>query len=172
MSEIDTTENDAQNGEVIAETPHDQFLRYMHNRAEIDGANNTFDVQSSMMDKILTAQSEEDIWEADEAGLEAGQSLVDVELEVRSMKVLKSNRPDFDNGMGVYIVVNAVRLDTGEEIIFNTGAPGLITKLRAFEALGKFPLQCVIKARTAGNGDVLKLRPIPKRASQITASAE
>ena len=170
MSEIDERNGEAQDGAIAVVRPYEHFIEYMQRRAEIESANNSFDVASTMMDKIFTATSAEEIWDADEGGLTSGQNIKDVEMRIESFKVLTSNRPDFDNGLGVYIIVDAVRLSDGEKIIFNTGAAGIIAKLRAFEAKGMLPLECVIRGTVAGNGEVLKLRPVPKRV--ITASTE
>jgi len=170
MSEISTTGNDGENGSVAVQRPYEKFLEYLGHRADVDGANNTFDVAAGMMDKIFNASTAEEIWDADEGGLLAGQNLKDVEQEIKGFKVLRSNRADFDNGMGVYIIVDATRLDTGEDIVWNTGAPGLIAKLRAFEAMNLLPIRGVIRGQLAGNGEVLKLRPIPSRAVASTAT--
>jgi hypothetical protein len=150
----------------VALRPYERFVQYMQERAEIQNNDErSFNVSAQLMDKILSAETMEDIWEADEGGMVAGRDLIDVEQVVRGYVVMKTTRDDFDNPLGVYVVVDAVRLEDGTEFVWNTGAAGIVAKLRAFEAMDGFPLECVIRGiRTSSGYDVLKLRPVPKRS--------
>ncbi len=144
--------------------PRDRFKDYMQQRAAIDGANLAYDVAAAQVDKILTADGEEAIWEADALDQVAGRDLIDVEQRIFYYTVHKSNRSDFETPWGVFVMVHAARLADGEEVIWNTGAPLIISKLRALEAGGFLPADAVIRGTPSSNGTVLKLRPVPKRA--------
>lgn len=143
--------------------PHDQFAEYLARRAENDGATRGYEVASNQMDKLLTAETEQEIWDADEGGTVNGQDMIDVELNIRGFKVAVSS-DEYEATLGVYILIDAVRLDNGEEVIVNTGAPLIITKLRMFEAREMLPVNGVIRGTKARNGTVLKLRPLSARA--------
>jgi len=143
--------------------PHDQFGEYLLRRAEEDGATRGYEVAASQMDKMLAAETEQEIWDADEGGTVNGQDMIDVELEIRGFKVATSD-DQYDAALGVYILIDATRLDNGEQVIVNTGAPLIITKLRMFEVREMLPVTGVIRGTKARNGTVLKLRQLPSRA--------
>jgi hypothetical protein len=70
----------------------------------------------------------------------------------------------------MYLLVRAIRLDTGEEFIWNTSAPGLVSKLFWLEIHDKLPCECVIRSTDLGGGQaVLKLKPIPVRATKVSS---
>jgi hypothetical protein len=161
-----TADVEARQDANVAIRPYEKFVNYLQRRAEADSQDNGFNVSANMMDSILNAETLEDVWDADEGGLLAGKDLCDVFQEVRGFKVLKSNRDDIEGGFGVYIVVDAVNLQTGEEFMWETGAPGLIAKLRKFESMDALPIKCYIKGIPVGQGrTVLKLRPVPVMAT-------
>lgn len=147
--------------------PVDRFKKYMHNRAAIEGANMAYDVAANQIDKIMQAADSGDvqaIWDADDMPILNGQDLQDVEQRITGFTVHESTNDAFENPWGIFIIVQAQKLSDGEEIVWNTGAALLISKLRAFEAVGAFPLDAVIKGTKAGKGTVLKLAPVPVRA--------
>lgn len=158
MSDIETRDNFTPTIK-----PHERFLASLKRRAEVEGARLGQDVSQSQMDKILTAETEQEIWDADEGGTFSGQDMEDVELEIQSFTVAPSSE-QYDASLGVYINIKATRLDTGEEVIINTGADKIITKLAVFEAKGMLPILAVIKGIPTPNGKMLKLRPVPRRA--------
>ena len=160
-SEVDTT---VKTGTIVkgGTSPTDRFKEYMQQRAELDGSTLAYDVAANQVDKIMSAEGTE-IWDADNLDQIGGRDLVDIEMTIQSYTVHKSTRADIQTPWGVFIMVHATRLENGEELVFNTGAPLIMSKLRALEAAGMLPCDAVIKSFTAGNGDVLKLRPVPKR---------
>ena len=150
-------------GTVVSPRPHDQFKDYLARVAESTTGTRSLEVAQNQMDKILNADSAQDIWNADEGGTVNGQDMVDVELEIRGYQVAKSDE-QYDAALGVYALIDATRLDTGETVVINTGAPLIIAKLRMFEVKGLLPILGVIRGTQAKNGTVLKLKPIPPRA--------
>jgi len=129
---------------------------------------------SSML-KILESATEDEMWEADELGQTGGRDLRDIEMEIRSYAVkwsagggdISSAFRDRESGRQMYILVKSVRLDNGEEFIWNTSAPLLVGKIFWLADRGMLPAQCVIRGTDLGAGAwLLKLKPIPKRAVQ------
>lgn len=164
-------------GNVPAIRPYQRFIRDLQRRAEAETAGNSENVTARMIDQIMQAAAEgteQDIWDADEAVMFGLQDLEGAELEIKDFVVLKSTDASMQTMLGVYIIGEATlladfgerNLTTGETIVFNTGAPGVIAKLRAFEAKQLMPVRTLIKGVKASNGTVLKLRPIPNRAVQ------
>jgi hypothetical protein len=152
-------------GTAIAPRAHEQFVEYLARRAEQDGSTRSFDVAANQMDKLLTAETEQEIWDADEGGTFSAQDMTDIELRIRGYKVAVSS-DEYDSPLGHYILIDAVRLDTGDEVIVNTGAALIITKLRMLESRDLLPVEAVIRGTKAAKGTVLKLKQIPARAVQ------
>lgn len=151
-------------GNAVALRPHEKFTQSLQRRAEREGALLGAEVSESQRDKILTAQTEAEIWDADEGGTFSGQDMIDVELEFQSIKIAPSS-DEYDASLGVYANITAMRLDNGEIVIVNTGADKIITKLIMFESKGMLPVEGVIKGIKTPKGTMLKLRPLPRRAT-------
>jgi hypothetical protein len=154
-------------GTTIAPRPHERFVANLQARAQENGGKNrAFEVAASQMDKILSAETEEDIFNADEGGTISGQDFVNEPFEVRSYEISQSDSK-YDSDLGVYVNIQAVALTdskyatAGEQIVINTGATLVITKLEALRARNLLPVKVVIRATPARNGDVLKLRQAP-----------
>lgn len=154
---------ETQTGTAVKVRESTRFVDYLDARAGLDGEGRAFEVASSQLDKILTAETEEEAWDADEFESVAGRDLVDVEQRVLGFTVHKSSG-ELNAPLGVFIQVQSQRLSDGEEFTWNTGAPLIIGKLRWFEAAQKLPVECVIKGTDTAKGTVLKLKPVPKRA--------
>jgi hypothetical protein len=170
-----TTDVAAKEGTVIEPKPHDRFVANLKARAVAaqgdDGKKRSFEIAASQMDKILTAETEEDIWDADEGGTVSGKDFTDIAIEINGYELTESD-DKYDSPLGVYVNINATTLqkakgyDVGEIVIINTGATLIITKLEAFRSKGLIPgLRCIIKGTEAKNGTVLKLRPLASVAT-------
>jgi hypothetical protein len=142
----------------------ESLIQYLARRAEMEGESRAYDVAVSQLDRILAADDEAALWDADEYESTGGRDLVDVEQNVKGFTVHKGGE-QFKTPLGFYIMVNSSRLSDGSEFIWNTGAPLIIGKLRWLEAHEKLPINCVIRSTPTPNGEVLKLRPIPTRAT-------
>lgn len=144
----------------------ESFISYLERRAESEGESRAFDVAATQLDRILSAETAKDVWDADEYESTGGRDLADVEQRIHSFSVHKGG-DQFKSPLGFYIMVNSSRLSDGSEFIWNTGATLIIGKLRWLEAHEMLPVDCVIKATPTPNGEVLKLRPIPTRATPV-----
>lgn len=150
------------------------FLEFLLRRIEEDKeAGGAYEFSMSLVDNILVSGTLEEMWDADDYEGTAGKDLEDVEMNILSIIFRESDRFEsgilLPNGNRAFVLVRSARLDTGEEFVWNTGSSGLIAKLRWLEAadyFGKPEANCVIRGRDAGEGRVLKLKPVPVRAVQ------
>jgi len=155
---------------VAIKTPSviDRFASTMRARAKLDesmadkGAG-----MEAVMARNLQAETIEDLWDADEGGTPSAEDFADVEHRIDSFDVLSSKNEEYDTKRlgDSFLLVHGTRLDNGEEIIYNTSAALLVTKLMGFERLNALPVDVVIRATALeGVKKVLKYRPVPKRA--------
>lgn len=149
--------------------PSDSLIQYLIKRATEESVNRAYEVAASQIDAMMQAQTEEEFWAATDWESIGGRDLEDVEQQVNSFSIHRSDK--FTSGIPTgegdyfYAFVQAQRMDDGREFTWNTGAALLIGQLRWLEAKGKFPAQIVIRGTDAGGGKtVLKFRPVPKRA--------
>lgn len=144
-------------------------------RMELEASSDesTFDspMITSML-RILEAETESEMWEADDLTQTGGRDLVDVEqsiieyaIKFSANSTIRSAFRD-QSGRGMYLLIRSARLDTGEEFVWNTSAPLLVGKILWLADHSKLPANVVIRGTDAGAGTVLKLKEIPKRAQQ------
>jgi hypothetical protein len=172
-------------GTVARPTAFAAFLAHMENLAELDTGSSGGSGERTV-EAILAAESEDEMWEADEQGSLGGRNLADVEQEIQDFEVKFSNRQDIDTifigpetGRKMYVLIRAVRVSkssempsiaVGEEFVYNTSAPALVAKLFWARGHGKVPgWQAVIRATDLGGGQaVLKFKPLPERPAKAT----
>jgi hypothetical protein len=191
--DVDQTVTDTAN--VVAQTPFQRMLRMMESEATAEVEENKF--SGDDLNAILTAETEDALWDADERGPLNGQHLAACELALVDVSV-KFSRGESDivspfqvaDGRGgtrkMYLLVTAYRLsDAGEKshlrlpaigelFEFNTSARFLVAKIWSFYTKGYIDpdagkvLECVIRETDLGGGQgVLKLRPMPRRAVRV-----
>lgn len=168
-------EQNAQTGTVEGPRPYERFAASLQRKAAQEKERGHFDLTANQIDAALTAETEEDIWDSDEGGLVALKDLVGAELRIEGYRILPSTDPEMDNGLGVFLIGTAVLLNDvsgtpGEVIQFNTGVATVIAKLEAFQGHGRFPLETLVTSVKAGKGDMVRLRPIPRRATPGTVT--
>lgn len=160
---------------VVAQTPPG-FIQLL-NRMALEATQEDDTFPSPMVDgvvKILTAETEEEMWNADDLAQTGGRDLADVEQILLAYAVKWSTNPDIgsafidpDTGRRMYLLVRSARIETGDEFVWNTSAPLLVGKILWLADRDKLPANVVIRARDLGGGQqVLRLKPIPKRAIQ------
>lgn len=160
----------------VAKVSHEQalatmgeFRNYLGTRAESETRDIATDLAADQLAAVIAAEDEAAMWAADEMSLEAGKDLADREMMVQSFTVHTSSER-FKAPLGHYVVVQAVRLDTGEAFTWNTGSPLVIGKLRWLEAHGKLPRAVVLRSIETPNGARLRLEPVAVRATPAAAS--
>lgn len=138
---------------------------------------------------MLEAETEEEIWEADERPPLNFTHLVGCELEILDFEVKYSRGAGIDtvfeyDGKKMYLLVKCVRISGGNESIYrlpeigqdftaNTSARFVVTKLWAFLIRGFIKpsesksITCLVQGTDLDGGkQVIKLRPVPKRPTQ------
>lgn len=138
--------------------------------SEIDGK----EIAAQIAAKILEAESFDAIFTISEGGMPGGRDLVDVEQRIESITVRRGKNMEIVNELvgGNFLVVQAIRLDTGEPITWDTSATQLVAQLIAIEhhdAIdrqkgGKGYMPCDVKIVDVGGKGALALRKVAKRA--------
>lgn len=175
----------AESGKVMAPTAFEILCREMGFRAKVedDGSANAAAVQQ--LEAILNAESEEDMWDADERAQIGGRDLVDVEMTIYGFSVkygsggadddedsVNSFFKDPETGKQMYVLVEAARTgripssnklalpEVGEKFVWNTSARLLVAKLFWLDRNAKIPVSAVIRdVKLPGKRAVLKLKP-------------
>jgi hypothetical protein len=176
--------DDAVSGSIVPKVKEldAQFHAFMLARAQRNSSERSEEVMLAQGQAILTAESVDDIWRADMGGTVQVKDAPGLEVEIRSMEPVVSNRQDIDNQHGYYVSMDAVALGgpadvltqngltPGQSFALQTGAELFVKKVRALEAAGAFPVKGVITRITTANGNtVMKLFPMPTRVSSGTA---
>jgi hypothetical protein len=107
------------------------------------------DAYASILGAILGAKTVEDLDAAwDTASIE---KLIDVPIRVLGIHRMPS---DFDQGLGMYLIVDAVVAGDGEHFTFSTGSVSVCAQLIRAHALDGFPLLVVPRRakRPSANG--------------------
>jgi hypothetical protein len=186
MAPKNTPATQAKTGEVMTPRPAEAFRNYMLREAQdaATGPNKGMraaDVMDSQVDRIITVASDDnatddDIWNADAGGTVQARDVPGLEVRIKDITAVLSSREDIENSKGYYASMNAtiiggpedvlVRngLQLGADIVLQTGAELIVSKVQAFKSRDRLPIEAVITAiPTASGNDVLKLRPMPKR---------
>lgn len=124
------------------------------------------EIQLSIMEQILSAETEEDVYAAQEAGTTGTKDFVGIPFRVREADIAWRRSGVEGGGFPYYAVLNATRLDTGEAITLSGGGITFVAALdrllsldtfRAHEEDGGKPL--IITSKTTGKGyEVLMLK--------------
>jgi hypothetical protein len=152
--------------------PFEKFTDHLRKEAAFNDEGNKDIVTATQVDKILTAESIEDVWDADEGGLYALKDLVGMEFELRSSKTLPSKDPTKANLFQVWLLLELAALTEsrklgipiGDVIMVNTGVPQVIAKIKALQGLGVTPIQFMVQGVPSSSGEMVRLRPVPTRA--------
>jgi hypothetical protein len=166
----DAAAQSAATGTAVEPRRVDSLIQYLQRRAEADEGSRAYDVAASQLEKILAAEDENEFWEASDYTSLGGRDLEDVEQTINSFTVHVADNDEFDAALGHYVMVNASKIEDGEELIWNTQSPLIIGQLRWLEAKNLLPYPCVIKGTKARKGRVIKLRPLSKRPVQASTS--
>jgi len=167
----------AQSADAAELRPVHTFRDYALARVEedkakaVERANALGDAQ---MDAILSADSLEAMFSADDMDSTGGRDLEEVEMCILDVAYAASDRfthgLSLGSGLYLYVFITSQRLDTREIIVWNTGSRLIIGKIRWLEAnelFGTPDANVVIKgADTQSGGRVLKLYGVPKRSVQ------
>lgn len=155
-------------GQVQQATPFSRFVEMIRGEAELtETFDNGSEIMADVINRVLAAETLEDAFAAQDAGLQNGKDFVDVELNVTDFSVRTSDsKYRKDGDLGVYVRIDATRLDSGEVVQFFTGAPNIVVMLWQARKLDRLPLECVIKGKETASGELLTLKPLSKRVTR------
>lgn len=161
-------------GKTVPQTPEilaaNQFYSYLEAKAASD-ENEPSDFMAQQVGAILTAGSSAEMWEADNGeGVANSLSMIDVEMAIYSFTVHKGQIEYSEGSYPFFMVVHGARLSTGEEVVYSTGAPLIMAKLKYLEDHDELPAECVIRETQTRKGfRVLKLHKLSERPVKGTA---
>lgn len=170
--------DDSSSGTVVSAGLMDKFHAYMLDRARNNNSDDrSTEILAGQAERILTAETEDAIWDADTGGTVQCRDVPGLMVEIRSLEPVISNRADIDNSHGYYLSMDATviggpeellaaqRLQIGEVIPLQTSAELLMFKIRAFEAHNMLPIRTLLKGtRTQSGNTVLKWERMPRMA--------
>lgn len=125
--------------EVETRRPYQTALLEMKGRAELDGEGRGFEIAANVADKILTAESIEDIVAAAEEGPEDITEMVGVSFRFigQSLTYSESAEQFREGGTGYYAIFKCMD-SRGNEHTVSTGSVNVVFQLKAFENKGVF----------------------------------
>jgi hypothetical protein len=129
----------------------------MRQRLEVDNAKTDDDVMEKIADEIRHAETVDDVLQTGDT-LEAGEML-DIPLKIESFKLRPSDEQYADTE--AFAVINAVVMETGENVVITTGAYNLVNQLVKIDELGGLPIVCAIRQA----GRALRLYRVGTRLS-------
>lgn len=141
--------------------PHQDLIKRIQDQAKLNAdlgtsADIAFELASQAIDKIATASTDDEIFDANEAStlpgvIEAAEkgALTILEIEARPGKT------EYKGGVAAYLYVSSVT-DNGEAFEWTVGAPNIVASLFRFQENGRIggstPIRLRIKGRQATNG--------------------
>jgi hypothetical protein len=179
----------------FAPTPFQLMVHAMTQVATADETGGRF--SGDDLTAILSAETDEEIWEADDRPPLNFQHLAGCEIEIIdfSVKYSRGSSPNIvtpftaEDGRKMYLLCTVQRLsragekkilrlpDPGEVFVANTSARYVVAKIWAFWAKGKIDpqagtsLRCMVQETDLGGDQaVLKLRPIATSPVQSTVA--
>lgn len=168
----------AQNGAEL-ETPRlaVQFRDYLRRAAEENKEARVFDVAATQLEKILEAETFDEIMDADMQGTHETRDLVGMEIEIHDQEPqIVESAERFEATLDVYMQFTATALMdfpqrnilAGQDLLISSGAALVIGKIRTLKARGFLPAKVKIMGTETPNGVVLKLGKIPNRPIAVS----
>lgn len=157
-------------GEVQQRSAVDIFVQYVQDRAQVEASIAGQELADTQLEEILSAVSEDDLFTAlNIQGITALKDLAEgTEVQINAYHLVRGNRDEFSNRLGVFAVIQAQLLADGTNLTLDTGVERVIGFLRMVES-GKtgqeFPVQVRIHKITTGSGNVMvTFQKVPRRA--------
>lgn len=161
-------------------TPFQRECLALAGRAVLEAERDNTDYAEDAVMAILSAESEEKMWTADDQGPMGGRDLAGIQMYVQELQVTFSDKTDMqstfrdpETGRGMFLWVTAIRYDNpkfngihkdiqaGDKFRWNTSAPRLMAKLLYLERENRLDQPVVIETTDIGAGQVvLKLRAV------------
>lgn len=153
-------------GKAIAVKAIDRFKDQLALAATAADDFDSSEIAAKVVDAIFAAETDDDAFAAQDSSLLSGKDMADVEISVTDYNVVKGDAKYETHSLGYYMRVNAVIVETGQEVTFACGATNVMALLWKVTGGGSrnLPFACVIRGRDTQNGTLLTLRPLTKRA--------
>lgn len=153
-----------------ANPAYEQWVNAMQMEAET--ADETDFDPSQILGSILGAETFEEALDRQNQTLLAGKSIVGRQHRINDFSLRPSDDKYADNerSLGVYAVVQATDIETGEEFTYGVGASNVLAILWQARQFGRIPGDFVLSSREVRRGELLSLKPVGKRT--IRAEAE
>ena len=167
MAKSDTSgnspaKNEAENGGEIAELrPFERMVKRLQGIAKLEAENGAgFDIAANVVDKMLSADSIDDILAAGKDGPLKAEDMEHKPFVVKELTIFKSAEA-FKEGFGVYYVVKCQDAVTLADKVFSVGATNVVAALFAMDEKGVFESEdnptLVIRSRPVPNGKLYYL---------------
>lgn len=166
----------------VIETPNsakaERVREHLRQLATVQAADATDakDIEDRQLVDIMSAQTEDEVWDADEGGAIQARDAVGLEVEIRSFRVLVSSDPGKQTRSGTYVTADAVcmggpadllrklGLAPGTEFALQTGAEKIVMKWLRWQQMDALPKRGVIVGIDTNSGNtVLKFGRPPVR---------
>lgn len=120
---------------------------------------------SEILGSILGAETFEEALERQNQTLLAGKSIVGRAHRINDFALRPSDDKYSDNerSLGVYAVVKATDIETGEDFTYGVGASNVLAILWQARQFGRIPGDFVLSSREVKRGELLSLKPVGKR---------
>jgi len=148
------------------------FKKKVINRAILDREVIAERLREAQLADMFAAGTEDEMFEALSLGGMTALKNVDngTELEITGFHYVEGDDDEYKNSLGVFIVIDAIRLSDGSHLLLDTGVERVIAYMDAIETerFGYgFPVKVrVAKTRTRKNRDMVSFERIPERVIQ------
>lgn len=134
------------------------FIQFAQQRAELDASFATADeLAKDQVEKIVDADTIDDLYAAmKNQGLTGLRDLENgTELEIREYRLVRSGNPELSGRTGVFAVINAVDLTTGEEVALDTSIERILGFLLKCDQLSAYPVRVRVEKKTTMSGNTM-----------------
>lgn len=145
--------------EMVAKRPYEVMRERVGQLAEL---NSTFseedgrEIAANVMDKIVLAETLDEIFAANESGMDKAEAFVGQPITVTEVNFAKSDEKYAKGGIGSYVLISAFT-DDGNEVQISTGAPNIVASLYRAQTAGLLPARVKITAKDTANGTLLRI---------------
>lgn len=118
--------------------PYEAMQKELSTIVSMTGDEWKFDIAASVIDQILTANSAEEIFAANESGPGDVANYLNVPMTMDGEpRYAKSAEKFSSGGLGFYVVFDAIT-KSGEKVLLSVGASNVVASLRQMQRLGLF----------------------------------
>lgn len=97
-------------------------------------------IQKAILERLMSAETVDQVLREDETV--ATKALVGKRLRIIDARVMQST---FEGGLGVYLIADALDLDSGELIVINTGATKIVGQLIRLKQKNWLPVDVTVR---------------------------